>query len=52
MGPIWVGILAFFILYEPYTTRDAAKAVISLIGLILVVKPAFIWSIFSDEIKL
>ena len=52
MSPLWVGILAYFLLNDPYTIRDITKAIISIIGLLLIVKPPFIWHFLYDSVKL
>lgn len=44
MGPIWVGIMGYVILGEPYRVREAICAAFGFIGLILIVKPPFIIS--------
>ena len=43
MGPLWVGVLAYYILKEPYQKKEFAGAVVSIIGLVLIVRPPFIF---------
>jgi len=39
IGPIWVGIFAYFILGEPYTCKEFFCALLSFCGILLVVRP-------------
>jgi drug/metabolite transporter (DMT)-like permease len=43
MGPLWVGILGYFCLNEPYTYKEMKAAFFSMCGLLLIVKPAFLF---------
>jgi len=40
--------MGYFILKEPYRSKEAISAILGLIGLVLIVKPPFIW--YGDKV--
>jgi len=47
LGPLWIGFLSYYVLKEKYLNIDKFCAILGFIGLILIVRPKFIWNLFS-----
>ena len=43
MGPLATGLLGFLVLGEPFTLRETVGGIVSLSGVVLIARPAFIF---------
>ena len=55
LSPVWyyylsrTGIFAFLLLKEPYSKIDFLSSIVSIFGMILILKPSFLFDVHNEE---